>query len=133
MRVQITKPQRRRIAEALAKVVADVFGVPVSVVALADEGYNASDTYRTQTITVLTSAGITRLTIDVCPRLVSVFTQFIGPITDAQRGMAVRMSGNQYSGKINFHSAPSGKASEQWCEDVATDYAHVAHAMLRDR
>jgi len=131
-KVQITKAQRSRIANALAHVIAEVFTVDLPYVAQGDNVYS-KDSYRGECISVNTSAGIIETSVDVSPRLVSVFNHFPGPMTDARRGMAIRMSGNHYSGKINFHSGPSGKASDQWCEDVVRAYRVVAEAMLTDR
>lgn len=130
MKVQITKAQRLATASALAQQLSEAFGIPAPTVAHGEGSYDKADC-RSVRVDVPTSAGPLSMCIEVCPRIVSVFAQFDGrcepddagycasrPLTDAQRGMAVRMNGNWHSGKINFHAGPDGKASQAWLDNV---------------
>ena len=117
-RVLITKPQRLKIARLMAASVARVFNVDAPPVAHGGPDRLIQDDCESDRVIVPTSAGFVGVTVECCPRGLSMFARFEEDMDDAKREVARIVGGNTHSGKLNWHCFPDSKPSDKWINDA---------------
>lgn len=127
--VLLTKPQRMRIAQALAATAADVFQIePPKIIA----GPVCAASVRSQ---VATAGGAIPLSVSivVSPTLIEVFCRIESTserMSPTEVALARLVDGNVYSGKLNWWTAPYTKVVagefDIYCNQVAHSYRHFA-------
>jgi hypothetical protein len=146
MRVQITKPQRTKLAKALRAIAIEVFGNDVvhhrygqpekrgawPMPVHHDDQCAVGGVWAEVDVIVPIATGELSVNIDVDAQGVSAFCQLsprsaIGvPLTEGEKRLARSVAGNDYSGKVNLHVWPDGKCDDNFtCIALAKVKSHL--------